>query len=528
MRQAFFACAMAFACVSSAFGQPIWAGYGGNSQHSAVYTGSSQSISNIHWQTPLDDNRNYYGGEVLIHYSSPLISQNNTLVHGYRSTTQVNGTTSYDNWSVFGRSSLTGAPVWQMNTDYSAPDVYPNGWTSVFPMTLAPVGPNFANRAVVTAGAGGTLLIRSDADAASSTVTRLVFYLNPKYYSQNPAAFGAIKINTPLISDSQGSIYFGYEVTGSVPAYVSGVGTGGVAKVNITTHSVGYRSISSLNIDPSLTRTAMNAAPALSPNGQYVYFALTNPGGSNGFLAKLDTETMHPVANVQLMDPSVPGGGAQLIDQSSAAPMVGPDGHVFMGVFGYYWRESHGWMLHFDANLSQTDGTGKRFPVGAFGWDDTASVVAKSLVASYRGSSPYLILTKYNNYSMDNDAGADGLNKVAVLDPWSDSSSTDRQSGIPVMNEVLTILSPTLAADSVHPNARNEWCINSAVVDQKKKGAVINCEDGRVYRWDFGTNTLSESLTLQPATGEAYTSTCIGADGTIYAINNSILFAIGN
>ena len=49
-----------------------------------------------------------------------------------------------------------------------------------------------------------------------------------------------------------------------------------------------------------------------------------------------------------------------------------------------------------------------------------------------------------------------------------------------------------------------------------------------MYRWDFVTNTLTEALNLQPATGEAYTSTAIGPDGQMYAINNSILFAVGS
>jgi hypothetical protein len=34
-------------------------------------------------------------------------------------------------------------------------------------------------------------------------------------------------------------------------------------------------------------------------------------------------------------------------------------------------------------------------------------------------------------------------------------------------------------------------------------------------------------VTLTSGVGEAYTPTAIGADGTVYAINNSILFAVG-
>src|SRR5262249_53154645 len=51
--------------------------------------------------------------------------------------------------------------------------------------------------------------------------------------------------------------------------------------------------------------------------------------------------------------------------------------------------------------------------------------------------------------------------------------------------------------------------------------------DGKLYRWDLRTNSFSESMTLTPGLGEAYTPTAIGPDGTVYAINNGILFAVG-
>src|SRR5262249_19215270 len=39
--------------------------------------------------------------------------------------------------------------------------------------------------------------------------------------------------------------------------------------------------------------------------------------------------------------------------------------------------------------------------------------------------------------------------------------------------------------------------------------------------------TLSEAVTLSPGIGEAYTPTVIGPDGTVYAINQAILDAVG-
>jgi hypothetical protein len=98
-----------------------------------------------------------------------------------------------------------------------------------------------------------------------------------------------------------------------------------------------------------------------------------------------------------------------------------------------------------------------------------------------------------------------------------------------VMKEVLTIAGPTPdpAFTDRFPNARKEWCINSAVVDPASKSVLANSEDGKLYRWDLTTNTLSQVVTLTPGLGEAYTPTWMGPDGTVYAINNATLFAVG-
>ena len=72
-----------------------------------------------------------------------------------------------------------------------------------------------------------------------------------------------------------------------------------------------------------------------------------------------------------------------------------------------------------------------------------------------------------------------------------------------------------------------EWCINTAAIDPATKSALVNNEDGKMYRWSFDCNMLTETLTLTSGIGEAYTPTLIGIDGTVFAINNATLFAIG-
>lgn len=504
-------------------GTSHWFGYAGNAQHTSVSPFTASPLTKIKWSVSLDDDRNYYGGAIFAHYASPAITAANTVVHGYRFTKAPSG---YDNWRVIGRSGATGDPIWSFDTDYSAPLVYPRGWTSVFPMTVA-VNPQTQSPFVAAGGTGGSLLIRDNADSAASAVRRVLFY-GPAVPSRTPfSPFRNVRIVTPLTADTGGNIYFGYAVSGPLPAIglAKPLGTGGFVRISAR-GGVSFIRMDQLGIPERVTRPALNAAPALSNDGASVYVAVTEPNQRTCYLAKLSAYSLQPLANVKLLDPFT-GGSGRLIDQSSASPMVGPDDHVFMGVFGDFWRESHGWMLHFDKNLKQTDSKGVRLPVGAFGWDDTPSVVKSSLVSSYTGKSSYLILCKYNNYAI---GSGDGVNKLAVLDPLANNVTTDRQTGIAVMNEILTVTAPTPDPEHVdgsHPNAVREWCINAAAVDPTTRSAIVNCEDGVVYRWSFDTNKLTEALTLQPPTGEAYTSTAIGPDGTCYAINNSVLHAVG-
>ncbi|MDB5906176.1 MAG: hypothetical protein JWP34_290 [Massilia sp.] len=209
---------------------------------------------------------------------------------------------------------------------------------------------------------------------------------------------------------------------------------------------------------------------------------------------------------------------ALVSEDSTASPTVGPDGDVYFGVLetNQGQHNSRGWLLHFDATLTQSK------TIGSFGWDDTASIVPSAMVPGYTGNSTYLVMTKYNNYGRS--GSGDSKNRIAVLDP--NATQADMISpGQQVMKEVLTILGPT--ADPSFPGGVTEWCINTAAVDPFTKSILVNSEDGFLYRWDLTTNTLSQKIRLTSGLGESYTPTAVGADGMVYAINNAVLFAVG-
>jgi hypothetical protein len=119
-------------------------------------------------------------------------------------------------------------------------------------------------------------------------------------------------------------------------------------------------------------------------------------------------------------------------------------------------------MIAVGCSISTATFQSRRFPC-SFGWDDTASIVDASLVASYHGKSKYLLMTKYNNYAGINTG--DGLNRIAILDP----NVTENDPVIPttkVMREVITKLgvTPDRSFPSF-PGAVWEWCINTAAID---------------------------------------------------------------
>lgn len=474
-----------------------WSGHGHDPQHTGLSKVASKSMQRILWQTPVDLAPQYVGTTLYAHYGSPVVTRQNTVIVPVK-------TGASDGFRVEAHDGVTGATRWTLNTGYAMP---PHNWVPHFGVALTP-----KNR-VWFADSGGTVSWRDAPDSATGTTGRTAFYGWSNYQADSATFDANVKINTPITSDRYGNLYFGFIASGpTTPALQSGIAR--IAEDGTGT----WVSASTAAGDGTITRLPHNLAPALSNDHKTLYIAVMD-GSSFGYLLALDSRTLTTTGKARLKDALSPIDDARLLDDGTASPMVGPDGDVYFGVFEHSWGVNHyrGWLRHYDATLTQSKTS------GAFGWDHTPSVVPASLVPSYHGASKYLLLSKYNNYA---GVGGDGINKLAILDP--NDSMTDPVSGATVMKEILTVVGPTPDDEyPATPVAVREWCVNTVAIDRARRSAIVHSEDGKVYRWDFATNTLIEPLTLTPGIGEAYTPSVIGVDGTVYVIANAILFAIG-
>jgi hypothetical protein len=483
---------------SAAPPSPAWAGFAADAQHTGQAVASPQPLTRVHWQVTVDHKPSCCTDGPLAHYATPMITSANTVVVPVRM-----GPTR--GFRVDGYAGADGAKKWSMPTDYTVPVGTEEDWPPPIPATLVD------DHHVAVAGAGGTVLIRSRVDRTTGFVRRVAFYGIDEYRADRAAYRAAVQITTPLTTGPDGSLYFGFSATAGAPGHLHN----GIARISPTGEGSWISARRLAGVDKP-TAIALNSAPALSHDGKTGYLAVVT--GLHGRLVGFDTTTLRARFRHGLRDPQT-GQWAQISGSSSATPTVGPDGDVFYGVLGnpILRHDVRGWLLHFDATLSDL-----KTP-GSFGWDQTVSVVPSTSVPSYTGSSSYLLVSKYNHYLILGHG--DGHNEIALLDPGA--AQKDRFSKVQVMQEVRTVLAPTQVPQQP-PGAVYEWCINSVAVDPATGTALANNEDGHLYRWDLDTGQLVENIRLGPPAGEAYTMTVIGPDGTAYAMSNAVLYAVGS
>ena len=482
-------------------GTSLWTGHGGNYSHTAISGVPSRKLDAIAWQTPIDLNPRYNGNSLLTHYGEVSITNLNVVITSVKQ----NLTDGFKIQAFKG----TGIPMWTEDTDYSVP---PQGWIPSCSPTLVFTRGTSSDPMVAFPMGGGRVAFRS---AHSVTATPVVhaFYGDTDFANNQSTYLNNVKICTPLTTSPDGSIYFGFMVLGANPANLSS----GLGKIDKDGNG-SWIPATTLSGDNAVGQIKINCAPGLDVKGTNLYITTNTGSFGRGYLCRVNPITMQAVGRVRLLDPHS-GNDAAIDNEGTASPLVGPDGDVYQGVLENPFPSNHdrGFLLHFSADLSQT-----KIP-GAFGWDDTASIVPSSMVGGYQGTSSYLLFCKYNNYA---GVSGDGHNRLAIVDP--NVLQTDAVLNMPTMKVVDSLLGVTPDSDFPNtPGAVREWCVNSAAIDVPKSCVIVSSEDGVLYRWNLQTHAITESIRLTPGIGEAYTPTAIGPDGRIYAMSNATLFAIG-
>ncbi|MBI3721490.1 MAG: hypothetical protein HY248_02970, partial [Fimbriimonas ginsengisoli] len=344
-------------------------GLGNDPQHTGISQNASQNLVKIFWSKPVDLNPPYSGEVLLIHYGSPLSTPSNNVVFPVK-------VGASDGFRVEAHRGMDGSLRWSMDTDYRLP---PHRWYPSMGITLTP------NNVLYSPAAGGTVLYRKSVDAASGLTARQAFF-GLSNYNADPATYNNnLFVNTPITSDKNGNVYFGFWATGDTPLHLKS----GIAK--ITKAGVGsWISAADAAGDPGIAKVVTNCAPAVSSDGLTLYVAVHTGSWGGGYLLGLDTKTIKRKYSTPLMDAKNPARYAYLVDDGTSSPTIGPDGDVYYGVLESPFPSNHarGWLLHFDKTLTIQK------PTGAFGWDDTAAIVPAAAVPSYEGSSSYLLFSK--------------------------------------------------------------------------------------------------------------------------------------
>ena len=333
-------------------------------------------------------------GVLPIHYASPMITSANTVLVP----TRVGDKAGF---RVVAYSGASGSRRWSLDTDYQPP-AFTGGfgiWTPPLPAVLTPGHrPGGCRRRRHGAGAKAR-------QQAAGAARRLVFYGAARWRAHRAAYDKAVQITTPLTAGRDGSLYFGFTVTGATPAHLSS----GIARIDapwsrdldhrgrgrrqagrrrrgheLRTGAVAVRQDGLHHRHQPHARHAGRARRrhAQAPVPRHAEGPGQRPAGPHLAAARpphrrSDRTGTSTTASSRIRSPTT----------TSAAGC-----------------------LHFNATLTHA-----KTP-GSFGWDNTVSVLPARAVPRYHGTSPYLLVSKYNNYLGIGPHG-DGRNRVAVLDP---------------------------------------------------------------------------------------------------------------
>jgi hypothetical protein len=578
MRLRFSTCALVILIAALPLAAQEWPQWGLNAQHTGQVFIPGQNINrnvvNLVYdplvpQEMAQSAQLFGDSDLLAHFQAPLVDGNDVYMMFKQGpyditnyATQTWGETKYS-WS-----GGTLNVAWQFTTDWKAPGNGNDFWEPVF-------HPALANGALYVPGAGGTIFKVNKANGTSVRINPFNAINNQTYTASPLTVDAAGNILYNVIRLGGGNDFYANDVADSWLVRVSP--SGSIEKVSYSVLTAGAPgpkdqcqatfSTSQLPWPPSPTavpasvtcgsqRPGLNIAPAVAPDGTIytatrahfisrdTFLVAVNPNLTQKWIRSLRNRIADgcgvPLAQGGQLPPNgTPGGcragapygvdpannqlgGGRILDDSSATPVVAPDGSVVFGTYARY-NYAQGHLMQFSAN-------GDYLGAYLFGWDCTPGI--------YAHGGTYSIVTKDNHYGElgsycnddticppDRTASNPGYPEqyfVTQLNhnlnkQWS-YQNTNTESCSRDANDVIT-------CTSTHPFGF-EWCVNAFIIDSN--GVVYaNSEDGWLYSMNQG-GTLKQRLFQQLALGAAYTPTSIGSDGKIYSQNAGHLFVAGN
>lgn len=511
-------------------------------------------------------------GDLLVHYQSPLVDGNDAYMMFKSGTydftnyaTQIWGETKY-HWS-----GGTLHQVWQFTSDWKAPGNGFDFWEPVF-------HPALANNALYVPGAGGSIW-KVNKGSGSGTRINPFPTVDPFTYTASPLTVdedGNILYNVvKLVSGTPD--FYNDDVVNSWLVRVAP--NGSVTKVSYSVLTAGApagsaQCANAFSTEPlpwppsngavaptvqcGTQRPGLNISPAVSPDGTiYVatrahflsretFLVAVNHNLTQKWIRSLrnrfiDGCGVPHLLGGQLPPNGAPGGcraganlavdpatntlgGGRILDDSSATPVVAPDGSVYFGVYTRY-NYAQGHLMHFSKN-------GLYLGAYLFGWDVTPGIRGHD-------DNHFSVVTKDNHYgevgSYCNDEAfcpsdrnasdptypeqyfVTQLDKSLLFKDWTYQNTNTQSCSRDEFGNVTCV--------SDHPHGF-EWCVNAFIVDAGGN-VFANSEDGWLYSIHQG-GTLNQRIFQQLALGAAYTPTAIDNMGRIYSQNAGHLFVAGN
>ncbi|HEY3053136.1 MAG TPA: hypothetical protein VGK04_07080, partial [Thermoanaerobaculia bacterium] len=545
----------------SAFAAPVWWGqWGQNSLHQGTVGVAGQTGSNILANIVYDpfvskeQSGPYAAGDLLVHYQTPLIGGNDVFMEF-----KTGQYSNIKNWQVqtWGErkySWVNGQLLqqWEFTGDWKpvpfSPDKDGPGWEPVYHGVLT-------SAALYVPGFGGTVWKLSRDTGAVLAHINPFPTIDPNSYAVGPLSadkVGNIYYNVmqldgsakdPWLVDVPNSWLVKVAVSGMATAVPWSTLVPGSPAAN---DQCTFR-YSTLNLPwpvlgadgnpapvPTIAcgsqRPPVNTAPAIGSDGTIYDISRASLDDYYGYVIAINKDLtprwassmrnrFHDGCGTPFLPPNgAPGGcragspygvsppdgmsgSGRVLDDSTSAPVVAPDGSVYYGSYTRY-NYAQGHMMRWSSTGQYLD-TAAPWGGFEFGWDVTPAIFQYTAA---NGTSTFAVITKENHYG---DVGS-YCNDPTICPP-------DRTATHPSYPEqyFMSSLTPDLQVtwrfQNTNPNScqRNddgslsctsdhpfgfEWCVNAPAVDVN--GIVFsNSEDGNLYELDRNGHLVNQVFT---------------------------------